>query len=253
MATWMAHLRIAENLLGKIEGLDRCHFAVGNIAPDGGLPDENYENFDPPPEISHFGTHQDRAYPHEDLQFFRQYLSTTNQRQDTQKFSFLLGYFFHLITDNLWRIKVGRPSRATYSDRFESKKEAINELKGDWYGLDLVYVRDHPDCFFWQEFPGCEYSQDYLPFMPAEGIRTTVKRIKDFYSGQSEDVQWAYDRQYKYLASEEMDSFVLHATETLHDIYLLVCIQQVQIEGINSALELCDASGLKILKHEENP
>ena len=40
MATWIAHLRIAENLLELIPNLDAGQFAIGNIAPDAGIPDE---------------------------------------------------------------------------------------------------------------------------------------------------------------------------------------------------------------------
>jgi len=45
MASWIVHLRIAELLLGMIDGLDAPYFAIGNIAPDSGIPDENWENF----------------------------------------------------------------------------------------------------------------------------------------------------------------------------------------------------------------
>ena len=34
MATWIAHLRIAENLLGAISAPDATQFATGSIAPD---------------------------------------------------------------------------------------------------------------------------------------------------------------------------------------------------------------------------
>lgn len=54
MATWIGHLRIAEHLLNEIEGLDESYFALGSLAPDSGVPDENWENFDPPSEITHF-------------------------------------------------------------------------------------------------------------------------------------------------------------------------------------------------------
>ena len=56
MATWIAHLRIAENLLAEIPGLDAGSFATGSIAPDSGVPDEKWEKFTPPPEVSHFAT-----------------------------------------------------------------------------------------------------------------------------------------------------------------------------------------------------
>ena len=34
MTTWIALLRIAENLLGAISGPDATQFAIGGIAPD---------------------------------------------------------------------------------------------------------------------------------------------------------------------------------------------------------------------------
>jgi hypothetical protein len=43
MATWIVHLRLTENLLELIEGPDAAQFAVGNIAPDSGVPDEKLE------------------------------------------------------------------------------------------------------------------------------------------------------------------------------------------------------------------
>jgi len=33
-------------LVNRITGLDPAYFAVGNIAPDSGIPDENWEHFD---------------------------------------------------------------------------------------------------------------------------------------------------------------------------------------------------------------
>lgn len=55
MATWIVHLRVAESLLGTIDELDRCQFLIGSLAPDSGLPDEKWQRFEPPPEVTHFG------------------------------------------------------------------------------------------------------------------------------------------------------------------------------------------------------
>ena len=52
MATWIVHLRLAENLMQMIEGLDAPQFAIGNIAPDSGMPDEKWEKFEPPVEVT---------------------------------------------------------------------------------------------------------------------------------------------------------------------------------------------------------
>ena len=119
MATWITHLRIAENLLAHIPDLDSAQFAIGNIAPNSGIPDEKWEKFDPPPEATHFkrsgNIHKDIA----DLDFYRKYLANISP-QDSPRFSFRLGYFFHLIVDNLWTIKVGMPTQEKYPDQFAS-------------------------------------------------------------------------------------------------------------------------------------
>ena len=99
MATWIVHLRIAENLLERITGLLPAPFAVGSIAPDSGIPDEKWEKFKPPSEITHFQAPEGCAHSSDDLGFFREYLSTPES--DPEKSSFLWGYFCHLVTDNL--------------------------------------------------------------------------------------------------------------------------------------------------------
>ena len=56
MASWMVHLRIADKLLSKIRFLDPVSFIVGNIAPDSGVPNEDWSAFTPSTKISHFKT-----------------------------------------------------------------------------------------------------------------------------------------------------------------------------------------------------
>ena len=54
MASWMVHLRVADELLKKIENLDEKAFVMGNIAPDSGVPNEDWTVFQPPKDVSHF-------------------------------------------------------------------------------------------------------------------------------------------------------------------------------------------------------
>ena len=54
MGTWIAHLRIAENLLPYFSGMDEVAFTYGNLAPDSGLPNADWTVFDPPKEVTHF-------------------------------------------------------------------------------------------------------------------------------------------------------------------------------------------------------
>ncbi len=155
MATWIAHLRIAENLLARLPGLDPGQFAIGNIAPDSGIPDEKWEKFDPPPAVTHFkrstSVHKDIA----DLDFYRGYLADVSP-EDVGRFSFRLGYFFHLISDNLWTTAVGKPTSERYAEQFAADKSFIWEVKEDWYGLDHIYVREHPESLYWRVFLGAK-------------------------------------------------------------------------------------------------
>lgn len=54
MGTWISHLRIAENFLVEHPELDHTLFTIGNLAPDSGVPNEDWSQFDPPKEQTHF-------------------------------------------------------------------------------------------------------------------------------------------------------------------------------------------------------
>ena len=56
MASWMIHLRIADTLLKQIPNLSKEEFIMGNIAPDSGVPNEDWSKFTPSTTVSHFRT-----------------------------------------------------------------------------------------------------------------------------------------------------------------------------------------------------
>jgi hypothetical protein len=240
MASWIVHLRIAEKLLEQIPGLDAAQFAIGNVAPDSGVPDENWENFDPPSEITHFQRElgEDRIISG-DLIFYQEYLENIESESDTARFSFLLGYFFHLVTDNLWRIHVFRPVRENYHQQFEDDPQFIWEVKRDWYGLDFAHVRADPGGIFWQVFLPAEYAAQYLDFFPLEAIPQQLEYIKAFYQRQDEEVE---DRlrlsDNIYLTEKEMNDFVESAAQTILSIYEQIWNQGVLSEDQITALDL---------------
>lgn len=45
MASWMIHLRIADKLLDKLTNITTTEFIMGNIAPDSGVPNEDWSVF----------------------------------------------------------------------------------------------------------------------------------------------------------------------------------------------------------------
>ena len=54
VASWMVHLRIADLLLERFQHIKNTEFVVGNIAPDSGVPNEDWTYYTPLKEVSHF-------------------------------------------------------------------------------------------------------------------------------------------------------------------------------------------------------
>lgn len=244
MATWIVHLRLAENLLDMIEGLDSQYFALGNVAPDSGIPDEKWETFNPPVEVTHFEVSGDGTWRMADLDFYRRYVAPLkHQNDDRMCFSFRLGYFFHLVTDNLWAARIARPTQERFAAEFEADPEFGWEVKRDWYGLDLQHVRTHPESLFWRVFLSSEYSQDYLDFMPQEAVKLRLEYIKELYQRTDEDIEKKYgQRPCKYLSESEVEDFIKEGTEKLFDIYQRFWVEGGEIGDLSSALELVDGN-----------
>ena len=236
MATWIVHLRIAENLLDLIPNLDAGQFAIGNIAPDSGVPDENWENFDPPPPVTHFLSPEKEWIGSADLTFFYDHLAEISPQYEVERFSFRLGYFFHLLTDNLWREKIFIPTKERFPEEFAADPKFIWEVKEDWYGLDLIYVRDYPESLFWCVFLDAQPDACDLDYLPMAAVNQQLKHIKTFYQRQDEEVQESYRRPYIYLSQEEVDKFVDEVTQRLYRIYQALWVEKILIPDEKSIL-----------------
>ncbi len=239
MASWIVHLRIAEILLHQIDGLDEPLFAVGNIAPDSGIPDEKWENFTPPPKITHFHIDDHSRYRIADLNYYREWLvPLKNEFVSMELYSFRLGYLFHLITDNLWMEKIGKPTQKRYQQEFAADKDFIWEVKKDWYGLDHQYVRSHLGCIFWRVFLNCSYQRTDLDFLPVEAVQQRIAYIKDYYQSNEQTVLDMLNRPYIYLSKGQMDAFVEESAQTIVKIYQKLRCSEVLPAGYISCLEL---------------
>ncbi|MGD2157605.1 MAG: hypothetical protein PVG14_03225 [Anaerolineales bacterium] len=238
MATWIGHLRIAENLLSLIDNLDAEQFTVGNLAPDSGLPDEKWERFDPPPEITHFKDSGEDDAEIQDLRFFDEYLASEKVRPDVARFSFLLGYFFHLVTDRYWYFEIGKPTMKRYSKQFEEDSDFIWEVKRDWYGLDHLYLREHPDSLFFGDFQAYEYRKDYLDFLTAEAIQHRIDEIRTVYQRDDERIHSLIERPFIFLGKDDMNRFVSNATDHLNGIHQILIVEQRDYNAARSSLDM---------------
>lgn len=244
MASWIVHLRVAEKLLKKIPGLDAEQFVIGNVAPDSGVPDEKWENFNPPGEVTHYKTDNPEGEGHlsGDVRFLREeILGKVTLEEAPSWFSFLFGYFCHLATDNMWAQRIFRPTQEEYEEEFKANPDFIWEVKKDWYGLDFAYVRTHPKCVFWKVFLKAEYPIQYLNFFPPNAITDKLEYIKTFYQRMDQDVETNLRLENNiYLNEAEMALFVDGAYRSLHRIYTAVWERGESLEGLTSTLELIE-------------
>lgn len=136
MATWMTHFRIADKFIDIIgaDRLDLPCFVFGNIAPDCGILNPDGLTYNPDKDTSHFGHTDNRNYDG----FITKYFSMKN---DTESYSFYLGYYLHLLTDEEWFCRIYRPKYEKFMADFLDKKSLIWTMKGDWYDLDKLFLK----------------------------------------------------------------------------------------------------------------
>lgn len=207
MGTWIAHLRIAENLLPHFPELDEVTFAFGNLSPDSGIPNADWTEFDPPKEVTHFLRKGEGEGAIHDLVFYEQYVANIKPEDDIKLYSFRLGYFFHLICDLLWAKRIGAATKRDFKDLFETKpEEAVGIIKDDWYGLDQLYVRDHPEHLFWRVVLPSPDPPSYLPFVKDEALHHQYAHIRKYYSQQKN--HWFLSLPYHYLNEKTMTRIV---------------------------------------------
>jgi hypothetical protein len=218
MGTWISHLRIAERLLDYFPALDEVTFTFGNLSPDSGVPNPDWTVFDPPKEVTHFlhtGEGEDAIH---DLVYYQHYIAGIDLEDDIRLYSFRLGYFFHLICDILWAKRVWAATQVQFKPLFDAdRKNAISLVKGDWYGLDQLYVRDHPEHIFWRVIMAHPFPPSSLPFVKNEALHHQYDHIRKFYSEQEDE--WFLSIPYQYLNENTMTRIVNESVESVLLVY----------------------------------
>lgn len=211
MATWIAHLRVAEKLLERLENIDVRAFLVGNIGPDAGVPNEDYSAFTPPQNLTHW---YDESKNIDTEDFRDKYLKEVSSCTIDAK-SFYLGYYVHLLCDVEWsKLYREKKEEPLYREGLEKDPKFVWVIKKDWYGQDDVYLRDNKDCIFFREFIKIkEFPNKYLDFFPADAFTSKVNYISKEYLGSQENL----DREFIYLSKAEMDSYVENAAKVAAD------------------------------------
>lgn len=208
MASWMIHLRITDKLLSQISDLDEEAFIMGNIAPDSGVPNEDWSRFTPSTAVSHFRTDNGTGKKKIDIEaFVNRYFTLDLQKcYDIGAYSFFLGYLAHLLTDREWSDRIAQPTFEKYNATGDP--QMIGLIKGDWYDLDYLYLREHPEFNAFQTYRNIRsFPNVYMDIFSVDAFDNRRAYIVGFYLRENDHL----DRTYPYLSREAADNFVSHA------------------------------------------
>lgn len=205
MASWMVHLRIADALLDQIAGIDETAFVMGNIAPDSGVPNNDWSVFTPPKSVTHYHTN---AKSIDIERFCADYLSQPKISVYSEKeYSFFLGYYIHLLTDIEWADKISKPAKSLHPEEYaENKADFVERMKEDWYDLDFRFLREHPDFRAFQIYAHAEgFRNEFMKEFSDDAFDNRREYICEFYCGEEHGQLY---REYPYLTPEQADRFV---------------------------------------------
>lgn len=186
MATWITHLIIADNVMKQYTHLDRRSFCVGNIAPDCNIPNEDWSSFTPSREVTHWMSSTRKVASDCDL-FYNEYIqSRFHEIQNHEHYSYLLGYYAHLIVDaefqryirdnqrvnDVWtRIdanEILRERSKGYPRNWDTVKKFIpyQERLHEIYTMEAEYLRDNPTSGYLTEILPLTEFPDYIDYLP---------------------------------------------------------------------------------------
>ena len=215
MASWMVHLRIADGLLSRFSSIDETPFVVGNIAPDSGVPNADWTEFHPPKTVTHYyKKNENGTYIDIDAFCGRYFSSDIIKRYGKKEFSFFLGYYVHLLTDIRWIETVYAPLKTEHQKEYAADKNAlIQKAKGDWYDLDFLYLKQHPDFRAFAIYENAVgFENEYMDIFGKDAFDNRRQYICGYYRG---DEHGDLYREYKYLTQKQADFFVSETSDKI--------------------------------------
>ncbi len=194
MAYWVTHLMIADSILKQCTNLDRRGFCVGNIAPDCNVENEDWTAFTPSREVTHWMGGKRKVASDCDA-FCEKYIQQNiNKIQSHEHYSFLLGYYVHLITDAAYQEYIRSENRvkATWK-RIDADDKLRLGAKGyprDWdsvkilisksermyeiFNMEAEYLRDNPNSGYLTEILPLKEFPDYIDYLPSGCIHRKI-------------------------------------------------------------------------------
>lgn len=216
MASWMIHLRIADKLLDRLSNIEITEFIMGNIAPDSGVPNEDWSVFTPSGDISHFKKESLDGWKNINIDnFINAYFTLEHIKGYTnQEFSFFLGYYTHLLTDIEWVKQICKPSEEKFASLCNEigRVNFIWTLKKDWYDLDFLYLKKNPEFRAFRRYEQAkDFKNTFMDIFAEDAFENRRQYITGFYLAGRDDLE----REYPYLNEQQTEQFVNTTVESI--------------------------------------
>ena len=214
MASWMVHLRIADKLLNELKDIDETAFVMGNIAPDSGVPNEDWTKFTPPKTVSHFNDSIYNTSINIDGFCSKYFNEEINKKYTKKEYSFFLGYYVHLLSDIEWSNFVYKPLIQAYpKEAAEDEYKLVWAAKKDWYDIDFLYLKQHPDFRGFSIYANAvNFENKFMNIFAKDAFENRRQYITWFYRN---DERGELERVYKYLTPEQAEDFVQKSVDKI--------------------------------------
>lgn len=234
MPEWVTHMMVADKVLEEFPQLDKHGFYVGNVAPDCNIQNEDWTEFTPPRAVTHWMQGRRKTVADVDA-FCEEYI--INRREEIfatviplgEEYSFLLGYYVHLITDAVFQEMIRDERRVAKAwKRIKADEEMVERLKTlekaqgaieenwdtvkmlipreerlrEFQSLEAEYLQSHPNCGYFTDIMPLKEFPDYLDYLPHGSIAFKIpylgSYIPEIYEG-AKFIGWS---------REEFDEFL---------------------------------------------
>lgn len=195
MANWITHTVIADKILDMGLKADRTGFVVGNIAPDCNVENEDWTDFTPSRETTHFMSEEKNKATIDCEEFYDRYIKGKRFDND-EHYAFLLGYYSHLIIDKEYLLNFVRSEKRVksaferikkiesmrkqidgYPENFDTLKTVFghNVIFDDMANLEHRYLHSDPDASYSTVLRKISEFSDYLDFLPSGAIARKIR------------------------------------------------------------------------------
>ena len=112
--------------------------------------------------------------------------------------------------------------------------KAWDKIKDDWYGLDQLYNRAHPESLFWQVVHKTPSPPSYLPFVNEKALHHQYNHIRKFYG--EPDAEFFIERKFPYLNESTMSRIVEDTVKAT--LLVIEKLRQIEIQNLQCSSEI---------------